>query len=104
MAIKFHYNGIKGNDGKLHQVSYSGGTLINYPDGTITIYSQHYRPFSAEVGATFIVENNSDGQSDYFETDRIRVEPSHPLYAQVLTAMKAQAAREAEHTRRKEEL
>ncbi len=34
-------------------------------------------------------------ECDYFENDRIRVQPSHPLYAKVLTAAEAQKAHNA---------
>lgn len=36
--------------------------------------------FPAEIKAAFVVENNSDGMTDYFESDCIRLLPGHPLY------------------------
>ncbi len=85
--MKFFYNGIKGSDGKLQGCSYSYGPYVNLPENCITIYGKKYRDFSAEVREAFTIENNSDCQTDYFENDRIRVMPSHPLYEQVKEAM-----------------
>lgn len=90
--LKFYYNGIKDNGGKLQLVSYSDGKLCNYPDGTITIYVRHYRRLSEGVRAAFTVENGTDIQSDLFEEDRIRVEPSHLLYHEVKAALDKQKA------------
>lgn len=85
--LKFYYNGIKTSDcPKLQLCSYSADRLLNHAEGTITIYGKHYRHFSPEVAAAFKVVNGTDIQSDYFENDRIRVEPSHPLYPHVLKA------------------
>lgn len=90
--LKFFWNGIKDNGGKLQGASYSQSQLINHPAGTITIYGKRYRGFSSGIHDAFSIENNTDTQTDYFENDRIRVEPSHPLYAQVKAAADAQAA------------
>jgi hypothetical protein len=97
--LRFFYNGIKGSDGKLQKVNYSEGALLNHPEGTITIYARDYIRFSAEVREAFTVENNSDSMTDYFEQDRIRVVPSHPLYAQVKAAVEK---RKAHFARRQE--
>ncbi len=80
--LKFFWNGIKGADGKLQRAFYSVGQLVNAPEGTITIYAKDGR-FNAEVRQHFEVLNDSDSMTDYFEDDRIRVSPDHPLYAQV---------------------
>ena len=45
--------------------------------------------FSREFREAFKVENDSDGMTDYFESDRIRVLPTHPLYEQVKKALAA---------------
>ena len=37
--------------------------------------------FPHAVRAALEVENNSDGQTDYFESDTVRLQPGHPLYA-----------------------
>ena len=84
MALKFYYNGIKDNGGELQLCWYSTAELCNFPKGTITIYARKYKDFSAGISAAFTVENNSDFQTDYVEQDKIRVQPDHPLYPQVL--------------------
>lgn len=86
-TLKFFWNGIKGTDGKLQKCNYSDGILRSYPAGTITIYAKSYTRFSAEIAAAFDIQNDSDGQTDYFENDHIRVTPSHPLYSQVREAL-----------------
>jgi hypothetical protein len=90
--LKFYYNGIKDDGGKLQKCSYTSGKLLHNPEGTITIYGKHYEDFSAGVTSAFKVENGTDFQTDYFENDRIRVLPDHPLYAQVKAAVEAQEA------------
>ena len=98
--LRFFYNGIKTAEGRyagqLQKAWYSDAKLCNSPAGTITIYARDYEHFSAEIRAAFVVVNNSDSMTDYFENDRIRVEPSHPLYAEVsaaLNKMKAHGGR-----------
>ena len=88
-SFKFLWNGIKVDGGKLQKASFSDGRLIGFPEGTVTIYAKHYSGFSAEVWEAFDVRNDSDSMTDYFETDRIRVQPGHPLYAQAMAAVKA---------------
>jgi len=86
--MKFLWNGIK-SEGKLYRCFYSDGQLINYPDGTLTIYAKDYGNMSREIYEAFKVENNSDYQSDYVETSHIRVKPDHRLYCQVKAALEA---------------
>src|SRR5689334_92667 len=93
--LKFYWNGIKDNGGKLQTVSYSDSMLVNYPAGTITIYKREYTSFSEGIRKAFEVENNSDMQSDYFETDAIRVQPTHPLYVEVAKALAQKKAHDA---------
>lgn len=87
-AIKFYYNGFKVNGGALYKVTYCAGEYVSLPAGTITIYAKtnNYTHMPKEVRELFTVENNTDTQSDYFETDKIRVLPTHPLYAEVKAA------------------
>jgi hypothetical protein len=108
MALKFFYNGVKETDrlcpqfGVLQTCWYYIGPLTHYPEGTITIYAKEYCygkfpnrwvGFSWGVKNAFKVENDTDIQSDYHETDRIRVTPAHPLYGEVKKAFDASAAR-----------
>ena len=89
--LRFFYNGIKASDGKLQRCWYSDSQLRNHPAGTITIYARD--SFSKEVCGEFIVENDSDMMTDYFEHDRIRVEPDDMHYAKVKEALGYQQAR-----------
>jgi hypothetical protein len=84
--IKLYWNGIKENGGNLQRCFYSDGKLINYPEGTLTIYGRDYKPFSQGVGAVFSVTNDTDIQTDYIVQDVIRVQPNHPMYAEVKAA------------------
>ena len=90
MRTKFMWNGIK-VDGKLHRCWYSTGELINYPEGTVTIYGKEYYPGIPQIDGLQI-HNDSDSMTDYFEKDRIRVEPTNPHYAAVIEAVKKQTA------------
>lgn len=93
-APVFYWNGIKDAKGaKLQKCYYSEGPFTNYPEGTITIYARDYGRFSAKVAECFRVENDTDTQVDYFDSDKIRVSPAHPLYPQVKAAMEAGKAR-----------
>ena len=93
--LKFYWNGIKDNGGKLQRCHYSVSPLLNYPAGTITIYSRGYSGLSRGVHEAFTVQNDSDMRTDYFENDRIRVEPSHQLYDDVMAAVKSANAHNA---------
>ena len=100
--LKILWNGIKGSDGKLQRASISMAELTSYPKGTATIYAKTYTRFSDEVRAAFKVENNSDSQADYFESDLIRVLPDHPLYAAVRAAAEKREARsEAQYAKQR---
>jgi len=95
ITFKFLWNGIKVNNGSLQKAFYSQpGSYAPWsglPDGTITIYAKTYSGFSAEVWEAFDVANDSDTMTDYFEKDRIRVKPDHPLYQEVAKALDAQS-------------
>ena len=103
-TLKFFYNGIKANGGKLQKAHFSDSPLHNRPAGTITIYARDYSRFSAEIREAFTVENDTDSMTDYFENDRIRVEPNYPLYAEVKKAVDAQAAHSKARQERRESL
>lgn len=85
--IKFYFNGIKENGGKLQRCFFSDGQLINHPTGTITIYGRDYAHFTPEIYKSLSVSNDSDYQSDYVVQDIIRVTPDHPMYAEVKAAL-----------------
>lgn len=90
-APLFYWNGMKDAKGaKLQKAWYSYGNVTGCPEGTITIYARDYARFSDLVRACFDVLNDTDTMTDYFDNDRIRVAPTHPLYAQVRKAWEAQ--------------
>lgn len=98
--LRFFWNGIKDNGGKLQTCHYSGGATISFPDGTITIYNRQYVSFSAGVQAAFSVQDDTDIQSDYIVREHIRVRPDHPLYADVAGALLAQGEHHAKQARK----
>lgn len=93
--LKFYYNGIKENGGKLQKAFYSMGGDIGLTGGTITIYAREYTRFSEGVRKEFTVENNSDAMTDYFEEDKIRVASNHEHYPEVLAAFEKAEAKNA---------
>jgi len=85
--IKFYYNGVR-EDGKLNRCFFSKGPYSResgLDDETITIYARDSR-FGKEMRELFTIENNTEIMIDYFEDDRVRVSPDHPLYASVNAA------------------
>lgn len=101
--LKFFYNGIKGSSGKLEKASYSSGPYTpesGLPNDTISITAREYLRFSPEIQAAFVVVNQTDTMTDFFDKDRIRVRPSHPLYPQVKAAYEAQQAKRAARSHR----
>lgn len=78
--IRFMYNGLK-IAGKLYKASYSKGSyteLSGLPEGTLTIYAKDYSRFPRIED--FEYHNETDSQTDYFDNDKIRIRPDHPLY------------------------
>ena len=103
--IKFYYNGMKADDNPgLQKCWYSASALLRHPAGTFTLYARDYRAFSPEIAMAFKVENDTDIMTDYIQKDLIRVEPSHPLYGQIVAAFEKQqvhnAARQAKYLAR----
>ncbi len=90
--LKFYWNGIKEDGGKLQRCHYSASQLINHPADTITIYARDYKSFSAGVREEFAVVDDSDYATDYVVQEHIRVLPDHRLYAVVHAAMLAEKA------------
>jgi hypothetical protein len=96
--LRFLWNGIKGSDGKLQRCWYSYRNWIPGIDPeTVGITAKDYERFSAEIHGAFTVENHTDLQSDYFDSDRIKVSRSHPLYSRVKAAYDAQEAHRNRH-------
>lgn len=85
MNIKINSKFISVN-GKRAGVTYAAGPWVAGVDPTtIKIRPKKYS-FPKEIAEAFTIENNSNGQEDYFEKDCIRITSSHPLYAQVKEA------------------
>lgn len=97
-TIKFFWNGIKTNKGKLQSCHYSIGNYTEesgIPEDTITIYKSRRDGalrFNKEISKFFNVKNDSDPQCDYFETDSIRVYSNHTLYSEVKKALEKRQA------------
>lgn len=86
MTVKFMWNGIK-VDGKLYRCRYSTGHYTKesgLPNDTITVYAKDYSSIPQIAGLTII--NNSDGMTDYFEKDRIRILPDNIYYNEAKAA------------------
>jgi len=83
--IKFVWNGIR-VDGKLYRAWYSESALKNHEAGTITIYARDYKSLPSIAGLT--IQNETDMMTDYFEKDKVRVVPSHPMHTAIHAAMK----------------
>lgn len=81
--IKFYYNGLKVNGGKLEKfMAWERQAYKTSPAG-IAIHARDYTRFSPEVHKTFEVQNNTDSQTDYFEKDSFFVPVTHPRYAEI---------------------
>lgn len=91
-GLRFLWNGVKHNGGKLELCSYDKGNTYDYPDDTLIVRARDYHLFSAPVKAVFTVHNATDTMSDYFADDTAYVMRTHPLYAAIHTAWEAQKA------------
>lgn len=87
--LKFFYNGIKENSGKLQKAMYSQST-DNNGKTFFNVYAREYTRFSEEIKKSFIVHNDTDTMTDYFDQDMIMVYSDHPLYNQVSEAFDKQ--------------
>ena len=94
--VKFLKKGLKFN-GEYFSAWYSSAK--NNVNGNATVYLRDYKRLPQEAHSYFNVENESDSQTDYFETDRIRIAPNSP-YFQIVEEL---ARVEAEETQRRRE-
>lgn len=69
--------------GKRIGVTYSAGPWVPGVNPDLIKIRPRRSSFPAEMRQAFTIENNSDGMTDYFERDSIRVLPGHPLYEQI---------------------
>lgn len=72
-GIRFYYNGIKVDGGKLIPCFYNLDSI----DGSVSISARNYDHLPAQY---FTVKNDSDPYTDYFDSDRATLDKSHPLY------------------------
>jgi hypothetical protein len=86
--IKFLWNGIK-VDGKLYRAHYSLGHLYHYPEDTITVYARDLLVGLPRLDG-IEVENHTDLQTDYFESDTCRILAGSKYHAEALAAYEAQ--------------
>ena len=80
-SIKFYWNGIKVNGGKLIRTWYNIDN-INDPK-SVSISARDYESLPADV---FSVHNDSDIYTDYFDSDSTTIDAGHPLYIPALVA------------------
>lgn len=74
-GVKFYWNGLKVNGGKLVRCYY---WLKDDAEKSVTISAKDY---GAQLpGEYFAVENDTDLYTDYHETDSATLTPAHPLY------------------------
>jgi hypothetical protein len=85
MTIKINAKHITLN-GKRIGVTYSAGPWVSGVNPDLIKIRPRRSSFPAEMREHFAIENNSDGVTDYFECDSIRVLPDHPLYDAVKAA------------------
>ena len=72
-SIKFFYNGIKVNGGKLIRCFYFTDSKSN----SVTISARDYDDLPRDM---FKVKNETDLYTDYFDNDSATLTPAHPLY------------------------
>ena len=82
--IKFLKHAVKYN-GKRARVWYSQGELYHYPKGTITISAKDY---GKQLPPELNPKNETEYQTDYFDTDRARITPTNKYYKDVQKIIK----------------
>lgn len=92
--VRFMWNGVKDDTGKLWKAWYCEGPLLHHPEGTITIYAREYGNTLSRIPG-LDVSNGTEDHTDYFETDRARVTPGSKYYPAVLAAYEKQEAHNA---------
>lgn len=80
-SIKFFWNGIKVNGGKLIRCFYSLDNNDN--PKSVSISARDYDNLPGDV---FFVRNDSDIYTDYFDSDSTTLDAGHPLYIPALVA------------------
>lgn len=93
-TIRFYYNGLKVNGGKLVRTFYHMESGQESPYVSISV-----RDYSGSLPRDcFVVKNDSDPYTDYYDTDRATLTPEHPLYPYArAAAIKAATRKEPEY-------
>lgn len=93
-TIRFYYNGLKANGGKLVRAFYHIESGQESPYVSISV-----RDYSGSLPRDcFVVKNDSDPYMDYYDTDRATITPEHPLYPYArAAAIKAATRKEPEY-------
>ncbi len=81
--IKILQNGIKHSDGGYTPCFYSMGNSLKHSKDCITITARDYENLPDELGK---VQNDSDYMTDYFDNDRVYLEPGDKYYNEALAA------------------
>jgi len=100
--LKFFYNGIKVNE-KLIPCYYSLGGF-KYDNTSISIYAKSILSKLPNIGSSK-VQNDSEMQSDYFESDRIILKQNNPYYQEALKAfIKSEEKALARYTKKNDKI
>lgn len=67
-------------NGKRCGITIAAGPWVDGVDPDLIKIRPKKNSFPAEFSAALTVDNQSDGMTDYFERDCIRILPGHPLY------------------------
>lgn len=78
-SIRFFWNGIKVNGGKLIRCFY----FTDSKSDSVTISARDYDHLPRDL---FTVKNETDLYTDYFDSDSAALTPAHPLYKYALAA------------------
>jgi len=89
--IKFYYNGIRVN-GKLNKALITEGVDIHGVN-RICVYADDYEGFDKEIRDEFVVKNESDSMTDYFETDKFSVYEGHKHWEALRKVIEIKAQR-----------
>ena len=85
--VRFLKKGIKDGEGKYFPVWYSHSENYgSFGKGreVIVIYAKTYERFSDEIQKAFMVRNDTDHMTDYFDKDKITIEKHDPMFKQLL--------------------
>ena len=81
-------HGIKSPSGKYTPAWYSHCVLTSGREA-VTVYAKRCTSLPKEFGA---IENNSDGMTDYFESDKCRFFAGTPEFSKMILAIASHAA------------